>query len=130
MSRPESRPAATRLPRALRRVAALVATLPALVVVGLLTAQPASASSLPEGWETQEGVSPAYAFGIVLGIPLLLALVIAVLVYAPAVARGESVRPGAQQPEPQWLGGPRREINELAAPDSEGSAAGGASGSW
>ena len=47
-----------------------------------------------------------------------------------ARARGESVRPGEQQLESQWLGGPRKSAGELAAPDGEDSKAGGAGGTW
>lgn len=94
-----------------------------------LAAGPAAADT-PENWPESEGVS---IFGAVLllgGVPLLVAAVIALLVYAPAVARGESLSPGPSEPKSQWLGGPRRSPEELAAPDGEESAAGGAGGTW
>jgi hypothetical protein len=56
--------------------------------------------------------------------------VVIALVYAPALARGESITPGHQDRDPEWIGGPRKSPDELAAPDSEGSKAGGASGTW
>jgi hypothetical protein len=53
-----------------------------------------------------------------------------VAVYVPALVRGERLAPGAPLVENQWLGGPRRSAGELAAPDSDSSEAGGASGRW
>ena len=67
---------------------------------------------------------------LAVGIPLLLFVVIAVAVYVPALIRGERIAPGAPAVENQWLGGPRKTAGELAAPDTESSEAGGASGRW
>ena len=52
------------------------------------------------------------------------------LVYLPAMVRGERVAPGGAARENQWFGGPRKGTAELAAPDTEESKAGGASGRW
>lgn len=94
-----------------------------------LAAGPAAADT-PENWPEPDAVS---VFGAVLllgGVPLLVFVATALLVYAPSVARGESLAPGGSHPANQWLGGPRRAPEELAAPDGEESAAGGAGGTW
>lgn len=94
-----------------------------------LAAGPAAADT-PENWPEADGVSIVGAFLLLGGVPLLVFGVTALLVYAPAIARGESLAPGTPEPKSQWLGGPRRSPEELAAPDGEESAAGGAGGTW
>jgi hypothetical protein len=106
-----------------RTAVVLAATATALAVAG-----PASAD-VPEGWSNPEPVSVLHALLVLAGIPLLLFVVIALLVYVPAMARGERTAPGAAR-ENQWFGGPRKGTSELAAPDTEESKAGGASGRW
>jgi hypothetical protein len=110
---------------AVRRLLAL-ASFTAVAVAA--TAGPAAAD-VPEGWPEAEPVSVTSMLVILLGIPALVFVVIALMVSAPALARGESITPGTQDPD-QWLGGPRKSAGELAGPDSEESAAGGAGGSW
>jgi hypothetical protein len=95
----------------------------------LATAGPASAE-VPEGWSDPDAVSVLQAILVLVGIPLLLFLVISVLVYLPAMVRGERVAPGGATRENQWFGGPRKGTAELAAADTEESKAGGASGRW
>lgn len=96
----------------------------------LATAGPASAE-VPEGWSDPDAVSVLQAVLVLAGIPLLLFLVISVLVYLPAMVRGERVAPGGGATrENQWFGGPRKGTAELAAADTEESKAGGASGRW
>lgn len=95
----------------------------------LVTAGPASAE-VPEGWSDPDAVSALQAVLLLVGIPLLLFLVITVLVYLPAMVRGERVAPGGATREDQWFGGPRKGTAELAAADTEESKAGGASGRW
>ncbi|RHW27700.1 hypothetical protein D0Z08_08555 [Nocardioides immobilis] len=114
---------------AVRRL--LAAAVPAGLAVAaiLATAAPASADT-PEGWPDEPAIDFVEMLLILGGIPLLVFIVIVALVYGPPLARGESVKPGAQPLESQWLGGPRKSGGELAAPDAEGSKAGGASGSW
>ena len=67
---------------------------------------------------------------VLVGVPVLLFVVIVALVYVPALIRGEDVKPGGTAPEDQWLGGPRRAPGELAGPDTDTSAAGGAGARW
>jgi hypothetical protein len=101
----------------------------AAVATVLAVAGPASAD-VPEGWSNPEEVSMLHALLVLAGIPLLLFVVISVLVYIPSLVRGERVTPGGAAHEDQWFGGPRRGTAELAAPDTEESKAGGASGRW
>lgn len=103
----------------------------ALLLLG--TAGSASADTpepRPGGWEPKPDVDVLEAFLILGGIPLLIAVVVTLLYVAPALAKGEDLSINALEPENQWLGGPRKEANELAAPDSEDSKAGGAGGTW
>lgn len=113
-------------------VASAVATTSASLLLG--TAVAASADTpqpIPGGgWEKEPSIDVLHAFLVLGGIPLLLFVVITLLYVAPALARGENLRPDAKVPENQWLGGPSRAAGELAAPDTEDSKAGGAGGSW
>lgn len=123
----------TPISAALRRIAVLAVS--GITVAGLAlalsvaVAGPASAVE-PEFWEETEAIDKLGAVLLLGGVPLLLALLIAIAVYVPALARGERVAPGAPQVADQWLGGPRKTAGELAGPDSEDSRAGGASGRW
>ncbi|CAB4690094.1 MAG: hypothetical protein F2667_01855 [Actinobacteria bacterium] len=111
-----------------RAFGALVAL--ALIGVGsVLLAAPAGAD-VPVGWSDPDPVDPLHTVLVLVGIPLILLVVITVLVYAPALVRGERLAPGAPAVENQWLGGPRRTTAELAAPDTDDSQAGGASARW
>lgn len=94
-----------------------------------LTAAPAAADA-PETWPETDPVSIVGALLLLGGVPLLVFLVTAVAVYAPSVARGESLAPDSQVARSRWIGGPRRSPEELAPPDDEDSEAGGAGGTW
>lgn len=123
----------TRLrPPSVRRLSTVVAAGATALVVPIVLAGPAAADvPVPGGgWEVAPSVSPLFVLGVLVGIPVLLTVVIAAMLYLPAMARGERVAPGAPALEDQWIGGPRKAAGELAAPDSEGSAAGGAGGRW
>jgi hypothetical protein len=116
-----------------RRATTLVA---AAAGVLALSAVPASAE-VPEGWPETDAVDPWFVIGVLVVVPVVLAVVIAAFVYVPAMVRGERVAPGAPQGEDQWLGGPRRTAGELDAPDhgapvpaGELDTAGGAGGRW
>lgn len=115
----------TNLETLVRRTVVLIAA----VALSLLVAAPAGAE-VPEGWSNPEPVSIMHALLVLGGIPLLLFVLITLAVYIPALVRGERVAPGAPALENQWLGGPRKSTSELAGPDSEESAAGGASARW
>ncbi len=109
------------------RLAVLAAT-PALA----LLAAPAHAD-VPEGWggqTTTNKLDGLHALGVYLGAPLLLFVVIALLVFLPAMVRGEKLLPDHKNDDGQWIGGPRQGVAELPGPDGEDSRAGGASGGW
>jgi hypothetical protein len=106
------------------------ASLP-LVALGLaLLAVPAYADPA-QGWSDPPDVNALHALLVLFGIPLLLAVVILLAVYVPALVRGEDVSPTAgAAAESQWLGGPRPGTRELGSSDTEPSETGGARGSW
>ncbi|MDZ5623662.1 hypothetical protein [Nocardioides bizhenqiangii] len=114
---------------AVRRLLAAAAPAGLAVATILATAAPASADT-PEGWPEEPSIDFVQMLLILGGIPLLVFLAVVALIYGPPLARGESVRPGGEQLESQWLGGPRKSAGELAAPDTEDSKAGGAGGRW
>ncbi|GAA5154543.1 hypothetical protein GCM10023340_38280 [Nocardioides marinquilinus] len=115
-----------------RRATTLVAAVAGALA---LSAVPASAD-VPEGWPQSDPVDPWFVIGVLVVVPVVLALVIAAFVYVPAMVRGERVAPGGPQGEDQWLGGPRRTAGELDAPDhgapadAELDTTGGAGGRW
>lgn len=113
---------------AVRRLLPLLSFVALFGAVAVLTAGPAAADT-PENWPVPDEVSLFNAFLLLIGIPILVFVVIALLVYAPSLARGEGLT-ATSEPESQWLGGPRKSPEELAQPDGEGSQAGGAGGSW
>jgi len=106
----------------IRRSALLIVA----AAVPVLAASPAGAE-VPEGWSDPEEVGILSLLLVVGAIPVGLALLIALAVYLPALARGERVSPGAQAQD-EWFGGPRRSAAELESRDS--GATGGGSGSW
>lgn len=102
-----------------------------LLVVGMAGAASADTPEpRPGSWEPKPDVDVLQAFLVLGGVPLLILVVITLLFVAPALAKGADLSPNALEPENQWLGGPRKAADELAAPDSEDSKAGGAGGSW
>lgn len=119
----------TPISAALRRIVVLAVSGITIAGLSLALAAPAGAE-VPEGWDDPEPVDKLSMLLLLGGVPLLLALVILVAVYAPALVRGERVAPGTPQVADQWLGGPRKSAGELAGPDSDTSQAGGASGRW
>ena len=114
---------------AVRRLLAAAVPVGLAVAALVATAAPASADT-PEGWPEEPSIDILEMLLLLGGVPLLVFLVIVALAYGPALARGESVRPGGEPVESQWLGGPRKSAGELAAPDTEDSKAGGAGGTW
>jgi len=113
----------------LRRLLIVVVSCLWLGVASLVLAAPASAD-VPEYWPEAGEIDKLEAILLLGGVPLLLMVVISFLVYAPSIIRGERIAPGHAGTENQWLGGPRKSAGELAAPDTEDSQAGGASGRW
>jgi hypothetical protein len=119
----------TPISAAVRRIAVLAVSVITLAGLSVALAAPAGAD-VPEGWPDPEPIDGLGALLLLVGVPLLIALVIGLAVYVPAFARGERLAPGAPQVEDQWLGGPRKSAGQLAGPDSEDSQAGGAGGRW
>lgn len=119
----------SKLPPAARRSVVVLVTGLTLTGLSLVLATPAVAEP-SEGWPDNDPVDMLQALLVLAGIPLLLFVVITVAVYVPALMRGERIAPGAPAVDNQWLGGPRKSAGELAAPDTESSEAGGASGRW
>ena len=114
---------------AVRRLVTAAAGIATLTATSVLLAGPAAADR-PEEWPATDPVDPMHVILVLVGVPVLLFVVILAFVYVPALIRGEDVKPGGTPAEDQWLGGPRREPDELAAPDTETSAAGGAGARW
>ena len=112
-----------------RRVARAVTIAAGLGVVASTVLLAGSASAaVPDGWSNPEEVDNLEALLLLGGVPLLLTVVIALAVYLPSFAKSVATpEPGADN---EWIGGPRRSVDELAGPDSEASKAGGASGRW
>lgn len=122
-------PVTTPIAALVRRIVVLAVSGIAIAGLSLALAAPAGADE-PEFWPEQPSIDKLEAVLLLGGVPLLLAVLIAIAVYLPALARGERVAPGAPSVENQWLGGPRKSAGELAGPDSADSQAGGASGRW
>jgi len=85
---------------------------------------------VPVGWSNPSEVNMVEAVLLLGGLPLLLFIAITVAVYLPSLIRGESIAPGQQPVENQWLGGPRTGTAELKGREAEDADAGGASGRW
>ena len=111
----------------------------AVAVALPLTYAAAASADVPEGWSDPEPVSPLHALLVFVGIPLLLAVLLALAVYLPSVVRGESLAPAGARAEDQWFGGRRDADKALSASPSGRPAAGelgsaeetgGASGGW
>ena len=106
------------------RRTALVLTVAALPV---LAAGPAVAE-VPEGWSDPDEVGFLQLLVVIGVIPVALAVLIALAIYLPAMARGENVRPGGGETADEWFGGPRSGPAELGT--RETSTTGGGSGHW
>ena len=121
----------------LRRVAALLLLVPALLVTSLTDIASADA---PVQWEDNGKTSPLYVILVLVVIPVGLFVLITLLVYLPSMMRkGESYQPG--QPwrnEAEWFGGPRGgvgAVDKAEQPLAVGGSdrpqeRGGASGQW
>jgi hypothetical protein len=114
---------------AARRVARAATIAAGLGVIASTVLLAGSANAaVPDGWSNPEEVDNLQALLLLAGVPALLFLLIALAVYLPSFAKSVATpEPGAGN---EWIGGPRRSVDELAAPDSDASKAGGASGRW
>lgn len=131
-------------PEARTRRALRTATLGSLAAVPLLLASPAFALHREAGDDPGPGMSAVATILVYIGIPAAIFCVIALLVLAPSIARGNRYRPHQLSwwAAPVWFGGPRDErgdsaeralsgtsLKELTA-YSEAQTEGGASARW
>ncbi|ACU76165.1 conserved hypothetical protein [Catenulispora acidiphila DSM 44928] len=131
-------------PEARTRRALRTATLGSLAAVPLLLASPAFALHRDAGDDPGQGMSAVATILVYIGIPAAVFCVIALLVLAPSIARGNRYRPHQLSwwASPVWFGGPREEhggsgeraltgtsLKELTA-YSEAQTEGGASARW
>lgn len=108
--------------------------------VAVLTVSAAALLAASPAWAVlDDGEAPHdTSFGtldallVFVGAPLLASLVIALLVYAPHIAKRPRYRPGRPYDAPPlWFDGPARPEAALeATPTEESKPAGGASASW
>ena len=126
-----------RIPLSMTTFRSTVARLTAVAFFscGLLALSALPAAAAPStGWPETEPVAWLSVLAVLLGGPLLLALGIVAFVFLPPLVRGEPLRPEWVQPaSDQRIGGPRRDVGQLAPSDpdnSDVSETGGASGRW
>lgn len=118
-------------PTPLRRAArASIVTLGSGLV---LVATPAHAAP-PESWPAPDNASTLWNLLVFVGVPVLVVLVLALLVYLPSMIRGRSSEEAFQE-RAEWFGGPRDGLDPTATggPDSHAqsdSFKGGAGGQW
>ncbi len=99
-------------------------------------AAPALASP-PDAWEHPDNGPLLDSLLFLLGVPLLVFVVLALLVYLPSMIRRQSPEPALAFGErPEWFGGPRKGVDSAAGADStaadseQPSDKGGASARW
>ena len=119
---------------AVRRFCRAAALVPAVAV---LTATAPALADRPETWADPDPVGTLWPLILLVGIPLGLFALIALLVYVPSMARGQQYTPGlAWRNENEWFGGPRGgvEATDTAEPagaqDADEHDRGGASARW
>lgn len=116
----------THIARRVARAATIAAGLGVIASTVLLAGS--ANAAVPDGWSNPEEVDNLEALLLLGGVPLLLFVLIALAVYLPSFAKSVATpEPGARN---EWIGGPRRSVDQLAGPDSDASKAGGASGRW
>lgn len=91
-----------------------------VVALGLglgLVATPALAAP-PETWENTDSGSVLFNVLVFVGVPIGAVLLITLMVYLPAMMRGESSQPSFQE-SAEWFGGPRAGVEAATGgPDS------------
>lgn len=113
--------------RPLRTVAVILG-----VTLGSLAA-PASAAP-PEAWPEPDNGSVLDNLLFLVGVPILVFVVLALMVYLPSMMRRQSSEPAlAFRDRPEWFGGPRKGVGATAVKESDESGPshkGGASARW
>ncbi len=93
----------------------------------------------PDAWEDPENGPLLNDLLFLLGVPLLVFMLLALLVYLPSMMRRQSSQNGLAFGErPEWFGGPRKGVDSAGGTGSDSSAAGadqpsdkgGASARW
>lgn len=114
--------------RKLTRAAVVIAGL-ALVAI----ASPAAAAP-PASWEEPQNDSALAALLLLVGVPLVIIAVIALLTYLPSMVGSKSAGNSlAFQERPEWFGGPRQGAGAAAVTDADPDTTtdkGGASAHW
>jgi hypothetical protein len=116
-------------PRRLMRVSAVTAGLSSAFL-----ASPAFAAP-PETWQQPDNGPLLGELLLLVGVPVLIALVVALLTYLPSMIRSQSNQPElAFQDRSEWFGGPRKGLDAATVDpgptDQTSSSRGGASASW
>ena len=103
-------------PEAFTRRALRAATVGSLAAVPLLLAAPAFAVHREAGDDPGPGLSAVATILVYIGIPAAIFCVIALLVLAPSIARGNRYRPHQLSwwAAPVWFGGPHTEYGDAA----------------
>jgi hypothetical protein len=113
---------------ALRRVSR--ALVPGLALGVLLLAAPAEARP-PSTWDEPRPMSTPELLLVLVGVPILVFLVLALLVYLPSMIRGRNSEPGvAFQERSEWFGGPRKGVGGAPEAPTGAGDKGGASARW
>ncbi|MET0740408.1 MAG: hypothetical protein ABWZ26_02525 [Candidatus Nanopelagicales bacterium] len=105
----------------------------ATVVIGsTLVASPAFASNRDDGDDPGAGLSTLEVLWWFVGLPLLIIAVVALLVYAPSIARGPRQRPGPSwSAGPVWFNGPTDgDVDAAIAAATPTTGGGGTSARW
>ena len=100
------------------------------LVLGSLAA-PALASP-PDTWQDPDNGPLLGNLLFLIGVPVLVFVILALLVYLPSMMRRQSAEPGlAFQDRAEWFGGPRKGVEgaHAAAPEEQ-SEKGGAGARW
>jgi hypothetical protein len=109
----------------------------AAVTLGLILgslAAPALAAP-PDAWDEPDNGSMLDNLLFLVGVPVVVFLVLALLVYLPSMMRRQSSEPAlAFRDRPEWFGGPRKGVSGATAASeadpSASSSKGGASADW
>lgn len=100
------------------------------LMVQTLAAVPAHAD-VPIGWSNPDPVSPLTFLFVVVGAPVALVLLIALVVLTPGFSRGEGLTGKNEHADDRWFGGSRNAMELESGTSSKTSEiTGGASGSW
>ena len=112
-----------------RRLSRAVAVTLGLALGSL--AAPASAAP-PEAWPEPDNGSMLDNLLLLVGVPVLVFVLLALLVYLPSMMRRQSTQPAlAFRDRPEWFGGPRKGVSGAhAARNTDDSDKGGASARW